>query len=139
MQDLSAHHVGITVSDLDRAVPFYRDVLGLDVLARFSVGGEEFATGVGVANASADFAHLDGDGARIELVEYEPEGEDATGGDVNQPGAKHVGLAVDDLDAFYETLSDEVETISEPQTTESGTRILFVRDPDENLVEILET
>ena len=139
MQDCSAHHVGITVSDLDRAVEFYRDVLGLDVLARFSVGGEEFATGVGVDGASADFAHLDADGARVELVEYAPEGEDATGSDLNQPGAKHLGLEVADLDGFYEGLPEDVATISEPQTTESGTRILFVRDPEGNLVEILET
>lgn len=138
MQNLSAHHVGITVSDLDRAVEFYRDVLGLDVLTRFSVGGEEFATGVGVENASANFAHLDADGARVELVEYDPEGDDDTGRDINQAGAKHLGLAVDDLDSFYEALPEDVETISEPQTTESGTRILFVRDPDENLVEVLE-
>ncbi|WP_136718176.1 VOC family protein [Halorientalis salina] len=138
MQDLSAHHVGITVSDLDRAVEFYSEGLGLDVLARFSIGGEAFATGVGVDGASADFAHLDADGARVELVEYDPEGDDDTGGDVNQPGAKHLGLAVDDVDAFYENLPEDAETISEPQTTESGTRILFVRDPEGNLVEILD-
>ena len=48
MTDLDAHHVGITVSDLDTVLPFYRDVLGLDVVTRFSVSGEAFATGVGV-------------------------------------------------------------------------------------------
>lgn len=138
MQDLSAHHVGITVSDLDRAVKFYRDVLGLEVLNRFSVGGEAFARGVGIDGASAEFAHLDADGARVELVEYDPEGEDATGDELNQPGANHLGLAVDDLDSFYGNLPDDAETISEPQTTESGTRILFVRDPERNLIELLE-
>ncbi|MXR52861.1 VOC family protein [Halovenus sp. WSH3] len=138
MTDPSAHHFGVTVTDLDRSIEFYRDVLGLDVLSRFSVSGEEFATGVGVEGAAGTFAHLDAGTARVELVEYDPEGDDATGGTINQPGAKHLGLEVDDLDATCEALPDDIESLSEPQTTETGTRILFVRDPDDNLIELLE-
>ncbi|MFB6164595.1 MAG: VOC family protein [Haloarculaceae archaeon] len=134
----TAHHYGITVADLDRAVAFYRDVLGLAVLDRFSVGGAAFADGVGVDGARADFVHLDAGDARVELVSYDPEGADRTGAAVNQPGAHHLGLAVDDLDAVYASLPDDVVTESEPRTTESGTRILFVRDPEGNLVEVLE-
>ncbi|MDG5777523.1 VOC family protein [Haloarculaceae archaeon H-GB2-1] len=138
MADLSAHHYGVTVRDLDRAVTFYRDVLGLDVLSRFSVSGEAFETGVGVEGAAGRFAHLDADGTRVELVEYEPAGDDAAADAINQTGAKHLGFAVEDLDAFYHDLDDDVETISEPQTTASGTKILFVQDPEGNLVEVLE-
>ena len=138
MPSLRAHHFGITVTDLDRAVEFYRDVFGLDVLDRFAVSGESFAEGVGVEGATGNFAHLDADGARVELVEYEPEGEDRRGGDVNQPGAKHLGLAVENLTEFYDSLPADAETLSEPQTTASGTRILFVRDPGGNLVEVIE-
>ena len=135
---LSVHHVGVTVADLDRAVEFYRGVLGLDVLDRFSVSGDAFSTGVGVDGATGNFAHLDADGARVELVEYEPEGDARGAATVNQPGAKHLGFAVDDLDRFYADLPTDVETVSEPQTTESGTRILFLRDPEDNLVEVVE-
>jgi catechol 2,3-dioxygenase-like lactoylglutathione lyase family enzyme len=138
MAQCTAHHVGVTVTDLDRAVAFYRDTFDLTVLARFAVAGAAFETGVGVPGASANFAHLDAGGSRIELVEYEPVGDDRRGGNVNDAGAKHLGLAVDDLDAFYEGLDDAVETLSEPQTTESGTTILFLRDPDDNLIEVLE-
>jgi catechol 2,3-dioxygenase-like lactoylglutathione lyase family enzyme len=128
----------VTVSDLDRAVEFYRDALGLDVLDRFTVSGAAFAEGVGVEAATGTFAHLDASSARVELIEYDPEGEDRETESVNQSGAKHLGLAVDDLDRFYEELPPEVRTLSEPQTTESGTRILFVRDPEGNLVELIE-
>lgn len=138
MTETRAHHVGVTVVDLERAVEFYRDVLGLAVLDRFTVSGEAFATGVGVEGATAEFVHLDADGARIELIEYDPEGERRTAADVNQPGATHVGLSVSDIDGFYEELPDGVETLSEPRTTESGARILFIRDPEGNLVEIIE-
>jgi len=139
MRSLTAHHVGITVSDLDRAVAFYRDTLGLAVLDRFTVGGEAFATGVSVPGATGRFAHLDADGTRVELVEYDPQSPARDDADLDEPGAVHLGLAVDDLDAFYERLPETVETLSDPQTTESGTRILFVRDPEGNLVELLET
>jgi len=45
---------------------------------------------------------------------------------------------VTNLDAFYDSLPADVETLSPPQTTESGTRICFLRDPEGNLVELLE-
>jgi catechol 2,3-dioxygenase-like lactoylglutathione lyase family enzyme len=138
MTNPSAHHFGVTVSDLDRAVEFYRDVLGLEPIERFGVSGEAFSEAVGVKGASGSFAHLEGGGARIELVEYDPEGETRPRPTVDQPGATHLGLAVDDLDAFHEGLPAAVETVNEPRTTESETRILFVRDPEGNLVEVLE-
>lgn len=137
--DPTAHHYGITVTDLEASVAFYRDVLGLDVLAEFTVGGEAFASGVDVPDASAEFVHLDAGEARIELVSYEPAGQPHQDSTLNEPGATHLGLAVDDVEAVYEELPADVPTLSEPQTTESGTKILFVRDPEGNLVELLET
>ncbi len=138
-QQPTAHHVGITVADLDSCVEFYEQALGLEVLTRFSVGGEAFSTGVGIDDASANFAHLESNGIRLELVEYEPQGGELEGRDrLNRPGATHVGFEVEDLDAVYDNLPAFVETISEPQTTESGTRICFLSDPEDNLVELLE-
>ncbi|WP_436925277.1 VOC family protein [Halosimplex amylolyticum] len=134
----SVHHTGTTVADLDRAVDFYTEVFDLDVLAEFEASGEEFATGVGVENATGRFAHLDGDGTRVELVEYEPAGGEAVADSVNDRGAKHLGFGVEDVEAFYEALPDDVETLSEPQTSETGTTILFVRDPEGNLIEVLD-
>ena len=138
MPEPTAHHVGITVSDLDRAVEFYADTFDLDVQAEFAISGEAFADAVDVDGATGSFAHLGAGGARIELVEYDPEATRGEQPELNRPGAVHVGLSVDDLDAFYEGLDDGVETLSRPRTTESGTRILFVRDPEGNLIEVLE-
>ncbi|MDG5819832.1 VOC family protein [Natronococcus sp. A-GB7] len=139
MTALDAHHVGLTVGDLEQTLPFYRDVLDLEVLDRFSVEGEAFADAVGVDDAGADFVHLDANGVRLELVEYDPETDPRPAPELNEPGATHVGLAVDDLEAFYADLPEDVPTISEPRTTASGTSIWFLRDPEGNLVEVLET
>ncbi|WP_311172909.1 VOC family protein [Halobellus ordinarius] len=137
MTELSAHHVGVTVSDLDRAVAFYRDVLGLDVRSRFSVGGEAFATGVDIDGARADFAHLDAGGVRLELVAYDSTDATDAHSTLDEAGATHVALAVEDIESWYDGLPSDVETLSPPQTTESGTTICFLRDPEGNLVEIL--
>lgn len=139
MTRLAPHHFGVTVADLDRAVDFYRDTFDFDAPERFTVSGDAFADAVDVDGATGRFAHFVLDGARIELVEYDPEGDAVAAATVNQPGANHLGLAVDDLDAFYADLDPSVTTLSEPRTTESGTRICFVRDTDGNLVEVLET
>ncbi|WP_117363890.1 VOC family protein [Natrarchaeobaculum sulfurireducens] len=134
----TAHHVGITVANLERTLPFYRDVLGLEVVDRFEVSGEAFGTAVDVDGAAGTFAHLEADGVRVELVEYDPEDEAASSNELNQPGAVHVGLAVADLEAFYADLPEDVPTLSEPRTTASGTTICFLRDPEGNLIELLE-
>ncbi|WP_144905354.1 VOC family protein [Halobellus captivus] len=137
MSELTAHHVGLTVTDLDRAVTFYTERLGLDVISRFSVGGEAFATGVGVDDARASFVHLDAGNTRLELVSYDSTESSDDRPQIDRDGAMHIGLTVDDVAAFYEALPSDVETVSEPQTTESGTTILFIRDPEGNLVEVL--
>ncbi|RQG91550.1 VOC family protein [Natrarchaeobius halalkaliphilus] len=136
--NLSAHHVGIAVDDLEATLAFYRDALGLSIIDRFSVSGEAFSDGIGVEDASGSFVHLEADGIRVELVEFDPKARDSPATGLNQPGTTHVAFAVDDLEVIANELPDDVPTISEPRTTASGTSILFVRDPEGNLIELLE-
>lgn len=138
MSDPTAHHVGITVSDLDRAVAFYTETFDLDVVAEFSVDGDAFAEAVAVDGAAAEFVHLDADGAIVELVAYEPAVDSGGDPELNRQGATHLGLTVDDVEAFHAGLADDVETLSPPRTTESGTTVLFVRDPEGNPIEVLD-
>lgn len=138
MSELTSHHIGTTVRDLDRAVDFYRAVFDLSVIAEFTVSGEAFETGVDIDGASARFAHLSAGSVRLELVEYDPAGDEHSAPRLNNQGATHLAFEVDNLDAFYAELPRDVETVSPPQTTETGTQILFVRDPEGNLIEVLE-
>ena len=39
------YHVGLTVSDLDRSIAFYRDVLGLEFQGEIFMEGEEMSDG----------------------------------------------------------------------------------------------
>ncbi|AHF99111.1 lactoylglutathione lyase [Halostagnicola larsenii XH-48] len=140
MSVLRTHHVGLTVRDLETVRSFYQNVLGLSVVDAFSVSGAAFEEAVDVPEASGSFVHLESDSGdvRLELVEYEPNAPESRAESINQPGATHVSFTVADLEAFAETVPDDVETLSGPRTTASGTTIMFLRDPEGNLIEILE-
>ena len=136
--DPQLHHTGLTVADLERAVGFYTSLLDCTIEARFSVSGDAFGTVVGHDGVSGQFVHLRSGDGRIELVEYEPAGTQREPPELPQPGGNHLAFSVDDVDAALEERLPDTEPLSEPQTTASGTRLVFFRDPDGNLVEILE-
>lgn len=138
MGELTTHHVGIVVTDLDEAVSFYRDTLGFDVIEEFTLDGSGIATAIDVADATGEFVHLDAGGTRVELIEYDPAGDDARADAINQIGATHLGFQVEDIDAFYEELPADAEPVSEPQQIQLGIEILFFRDPDGNFIEVVE-
>ncbi|AHG03939.1 lactoylglutathione lyase [Halobacterium sp. DL1] len=138
MTELRMHHVGIVVSDLEESVSFYRDTLGFDVAAEFTVSGDGIGTAVDADGVTGDFAHLDAGDGLVELIEYDPAGDDVSADAITQRGAKHVGFTVEDIDAFHADLPDDVDTVSEPQQTQSGATILFFEDPDGNFVEVVE-
>ncbi len=139
MPNPTTHHTGVTVSDLETSIDFYTDLLGCTVEGRFSVEGSAFERVVDADGVSGTFAHLRSGNARIELVEYEPADGRRTPGSLPQPGATHLAFAVDDIDRTHAELPEDVETLSDPETTESGTRLVFLRDPDGTLIELLET
>lgn len=136
MVELESHHVGIVVDDLEESVSFYRDTLGLEVVAEFTLSGEGIGNAIGVDGAVGDFVHLDAGGTRVELIEYEPAGSEVRAEAVNQVGAQHIGFLVDDIEAFHDALPEDA-AISGPQRTESGSDILFFRDPEGNFIEVV--
>ncbi|RBI60324.1 VOC family protein [halophilic archaeon] len=134
-----AHHYGITVSDLEESVAFYRDTLGMDELEQIGFDDEAFSRFVDVKDVDVDIVFLDAGGCSIELLEYENGGGNANEGVSNDTiGASHFCLAVDNVDRQYKELSDSIEFVSEPQTLENGAQVVYLYDPDGNTVELLE-
>lgn len=135
-----AHHYGVTVSDIENSLEFYRDTLGLDVDDRFTLSGEAFSTFVGVDDADVEIVFLEGNGCAVELLEYRspPGGNANEGVSNNDVGAAHFCFEVSDLPGLYEDLRDEAEFISPPQTLSSGATVVYARDPDGNVLEFLE-
>ena len=136
-----AHHYGITVSDLDNSIEFYRNFFGMDVADRFEMNPDAFANLLGVDDGRAEVAFLSGTGFRLELEEHA--GSTTTVNDEAEPndvGYAHLCLEVADIETFYRGFKDDIDFVSEPgQASDSGATICYLRDPDGNLVELIES
>lgn len=143
-------HTGLTVSDLERSIAFYRDLLGLELVKRWESSQPYLRTIVGFPDAELRIAFLrvpgmdaGVSGHHLELLEYrEPRG---TRGDAStcNPGNVHVAFVVADLDATYRELSARgVRFMSPPVDIahggNKGGKAVYLRDPDDITLELLQ-
>lgn len=118
------HQVYLMVRDVDRAVAFYRNGLGLD-LERRGERSAEFDTGAATLMLERDF-----DESTLAGFGLEPPGESRGDGVI-------VVLFVDDVDATYERAVDaDAEVLTEPRDVDWGRRLFLVRDPDGYVLEV---
>ena len=76
---LAADHTGITVSNLERSLAFWRDVLGFELSHRVDQKGELAAEITGVPDAEISLAVLKAPGGhKIELLQYTRAGRSKT-------------------------------------------------------------
>lgn len=139
------HHVGLTVSDLERAITFWCEGLGCTIFAQQDIDAEYLATVTGEPNAHTRQAHLTmpGSTVRIELLEYvTPRRSTPVNARPADPGAVHVAVHCPDLpDALARLRRLGGEPVSEPITVDTGINIgvssVYLRDPDGHLVELV--
>jgi catechol 2,3-dioxygenase-like lactoylglutathione lyase family enzyme len=134
------NHVGLTVTDLDRSVAFYRDVVGLEVqLDRVRTGGEWFDTLTENSGAVIGVAMLvDGDFC-LQLVEYEQGGVTPSVTGHNRVGNVHVSINVVDVAAKREEIiAAGFEPTPLVDLPVPGGRSFYVRDPDGVPVEFMQ-
>jgi catechol 2,3-dioxygenase-like lactoylglutathione lyase family enzyme len=137
------HHTAISTGDFERALAFYRDLLGFEVIVEFRwpVGSEVADRITGLRDSSARAALLQTGNAMIELFEYDS--PRPSPGDPERPvcdhGITHICLDVTDLDAEYERLGSAGMTFHcPPQDLGDGIRTTYGRDPDGNVIELQE-
>ena len=134
------HHVGLTTRDQDRLTAFYRDLIFGEVVRTFSweVGDEEFDTRLGLKGSAGRIALLRFKAASMEIIEFSDPAPDAIR-TVDRPGFSHVCSAVDNCSAEYgRLLAAGMAFHAPPLRMPRGTRFTYGRDPDGNIVEILE-
>ena len=117
---LAIQHVSVIVADTERALAFYRDVLGLPVdVQRPDLGYPGAWLTIG-----AQQIHL------LELPSPDP----VTGRPAHGGRDRHVALTLRDLDALRRRL----DAAGIPYTlSKSGRRALFCRDTDGNALELI--
>jgi catechol 2,3-dioxygenase-like lactoylglutathione lyase family enzyme len=134
------NHVGLTVTDLDRSVAFYRDVVGLTVaVERFRTGGEWFDTLTDNRGAVLSGAMLaDGDFC-LQLLEYEQGGSGPPVTGHSRVGNLHVSVNVADVVAKRaEVVAIGVRDPTPIVELPVGGRSFYVRDPDGVPVEFIQ-
>ena len=139
------HHTGLTVSDLERSLHFWRDAMGLEVLFQQEKAGGYLEAIVGEPGAHVLMAHLafGGEGPRIELFQYLAPGGGRHFSRPADQGFAHVCVACDDLGEWLERLIAAGGTpFSEPVEIDTGVnrggRGVYLRDPDGHVVELFE-
>ncbi|MBN1635744.1 MAG: VOC family protein [Deltaproteobacteria bacterium] len=135
-------HVGISTPDLGQLVEFYRDLLGFKVMRKFSwpKGIDIADTITGLKDSAASVVTLELGETQIELFQFEsPEPRPSEPElRVCDHGLTHICLRVKDLHCEYERLKNAgMRFHCEPQDM-GLTWVTYGRDPDGNVVELLE-
>jgi len=143
---LAADHTGITVSNLERSLAFWHDLLGFEYSHTTHQKGKIAEEITGVAGAEISLAVVKAPGGhKIELLEYlAPAGRkkhiDLRPCDI---GHVHVALSVDELDSVLQKISASGwKAAGRPQVLETGPnagkRVVYIRDPDGTTIEFME-
>ena len=137
------HHTAISTANLERSLAFYRDLLGFTVMleAGWEKGFDAGDRVTGLKDSATRVAMLSAGNAMIELFEYES--PTPSPADPNRPvhdhGITHICLVVSDLDAEYERLKDAgMRFHCPPQEFRPNVVLTYGRDPDGNVIELLE-
>lgn len=139
----SLEHIGLSVSDLERSIDFYRDNLNCELI-RIIDAGPQMPLGevTGLPGCSARIAHLQAGGAMLELFEYtNPRGREIPQ-DHRQAdhGFIHAGFTSTDVRKDYKKMKlNGVEFISPPVEFRPGVWICYFKGPNGEVCEIRES
>jgi catechol 2,3-dioxygenase-like lactoylglutathione lyase family enzyme len=149
MKARSFSHVGITVSNFNRAVKFYWEVFGCplvgvadtppDRVRTFFGVAPDPAAGVGAAAPSCKIGWIRVPGGGVlEIFEFQPQ-QPAVTIPWNRVGLTHISFNVRHLQRWYDYLVRQgVECVSRPERSPRGHSFFFVRDFDGNLIELMD-
>ncbi|WP_082282141.1 VOC family protein [Mycobacterium colombiense] len=137
--DVSFCHLVVGVTDMDRALAFYRDVLGMEIVFETLISGEPFDAALH-SNRKQEGRVVGGllGGLMIELLSIgaDPPGNDAAHRTFT--GIHNVSLSVTDLDDTHRRIIDAGYTPDQAPFEIGGVRMFFVKDPDGTPVEFIE-
>jgi lactoylglutathione lyase len=138
-------HYSFTVSNMEAALHFFCELLGLKASPIMEVDNPNVQKIVGFPDAllHVSIVMIPG-GAKIELIQYlRPEGKSIDSRSCN-PGAAHIAFQVDDIQSMYQDLSEKGiafinPPVWAPGNTGTGTwGVAYLKGPDGITVELIE-
>lgn len=142
-------HIGITVRDMEGALRFYRDLLGLKVLGDVTIAGDEADTLTREQGVKLRVVYLrsekDVKGPPLELLHFvAPAGDGkAPYARLTNPGITEVAFWVRDIEKTYTELRERgVKFLSPPQLFElegyGKAKAVYFCDPDGTTLELIQ-
>jgi catechol 2,3-dioxygenase-like lactoylglutathione lyase family enzyme len=137
-------HVGVCVSDMERSIRFYRDLLGFQYLSRIHLVGEPSDTLLALKGTDVHSAFLERDGVRLELIwfvspvasPFEPPRR------MNHLGFTHLSLRVTELDEMVERLRAQGVRVLDHTRIDipvRGSAAVMITDPDGLWIELVQS
>ena len=135
----SINHYCLIVTDLERSLAFYRDVMGMSLRSRVT-RREDIAAAIarpGTTMHNAILYFADSPHPALELIQYEPPGVKVDL-QIPNPGTSHIAFGVADIQAAVVHLracgvpvvSAPVHLEPNPDTGARGGTIAYFSDPD---------
>ncbi|MBC8186357.1 VOC family protein [candidate division KSB1 bacterium] len=124
-------HFAFRVTELDRAIKFYQDILGLRLISK-TVDEDHHEA----------FAFLELEGGNLELLQLLDENNQlipSENSEVKEPYCPHLALKCGNLDQFVLELEDKkIEIVKGPLEIPGMVKWLYITDPDNNIIEFVE-
>ena len=136
-------HLGLCVSDLERALAFYRDGIGFAEVSRLRFADPGTHKLLGLPGSVLDAVYLRRDGVTLELLHFPQPGTQLAAGPrpMNQVGLTHLSFLVSDLDGVLAKLRELGATVLDATRLDGrgrGPSAIFVADPDGTRIELVE-
>ncbi len=140
----SFNHSSFTVSDLDRSLNFYCNIIGMKRIS-YAERPQDYTEKVtGIKGCMMKVAYLTGWEHRLELIEYIGSKKNSQTSSIDNIGAGHICFNVTDIVKMAEEFRNKgVELLSDPILVPAGTNkggmIFYMKDPDGIIVELIQS
>jgi len=138
-------HISVTVSDMDRSLAFYRDMLGLKEVERHLLEGETISKMAGKDGVVMHVVRLQAPetpGMLIDLQQYVSPKGGVSSGKLGDVGHSHICFGVPNLvEAYSEMQEQGVKFVSEPVSFDLDwaiVHVVFLEDPDGYILELMQ-
>ncbi len=142
-------HIGLTVTDLERSIAFYRDTLGLRFEGELTMEGEATDRLFGREGVRARVAYLKGSESLlsppVELIQFLSHQPEQQPTDLFRTSVSEICFATEDIwEEYRRLLALGVEFLSEPQLFDfrkdgfGQSLAVYFKDPDGIILELIQ-
>jgi glyoxylase I family protein len=141
---VAMNHVGISVTNLERALAFYQEMFRMEVLGQSAFDGEPYEQVLALSGATGKAALLRSADGNFQLELFEFDYPQPSCSDPNRPvcdhGITHFCIEVADIEREYERLRLAGTRFHCPPVIfpRTGNKATYGRDPDGNVFELWE-